>query len=134
MEYAHPNFSKNFLYGLATLTDDYEEGTYRRFLNTFGTHYVRQATMGALFGQQTEITFDSWSHMVSDGIDIGAYANFGAIASVNASLNYNNTASEYWTENTVERRIYSRGAAPPTDGNGQSWMQNTITEPNTLVS
>ena len=63
-EYIHPIFGKNFIFGLATLSEEYDEPKYRRFLNTFGTHYIKKATMGAVYGLQAEYTADDWSTMV----------------------------------------------------------------------
>ena len=50
--------------------------------------------MGAIYGEQSMISRDSWSNMVQDNFDIGLYAGSSAIASVNASLNYNNQQLE----------------------------------------
>ena len=85
-EYVYPPFHRNFLGGLSTLTDEYDEAVYRRFIKTFGTHYVTHANMGSMYGQQSEITYENWSKMISDGLDIGAYAKFGALGSANFSL------------------------------------------------
>ena len=69
--------------------------------------------MGALFGEQSMVSQESYSEMVSDGIDIQLYAGFSAIANVNSSFGYNVTASETFKKYTKEQLIYSRGAAPP---------------------
>ena len=67
---------------------------FHRFIKAFGTHYISQSTMGALFGEQSMISSESWSEMVSNGVNINAAAGFSAIANINASLNYNNTETE----------------------------------------
>ena len=45
-----------------------------RFLDNYGTHYVVQADMGALFGEQSMISAKNYNEMVGNGIDINAYA------------------------------------------------------------
>ena len=50
--------------------------------------------MGALYGEQSMISSESWSQMVQNNFDIGLYASFSAIGSINASLNYNKTEAE----------------------------------------
>ena len=50
--------------------------------------------MGALYGEQSMISSESWSEMVQNNFDIGLYASFSVIDSINASLNYNNSVAE----------------------------------------
>ena len=100
-----------------------------RFINAFGTHYVTKANMGALYGEQTMINRESYTTMVSDGIDIDLFAGFSAIFSVNSSLDINITATEIFKSYSKEQILYSRGAAPPTDGNSLAWMTKTFEEP-----
>ena len=54
--YSKPALHADFAGGLASLPKTYNEEKYDAFLTAFGTHYVRKATMGALFGQQSEVT------------------------------------------------------------------------------
>ena len=53
---------------------------FKRFVNEFGTHYVKHANMGAFYGMQSEISHDNWYKMVNNGFDIGLYASYGAKA------------------------------------------------------
>lgn len=39
---------EDFYVSLMDLPEQYDFGTYSRFLNTFGTHYVTQGTMGGM--------------------------------------------------------------------------------------
>ena len=128
-EYTMPTFHRNFVGGLKSLTELYDEGVYRRFLNTFGTHYVKKTIMGAVYGQQSEITYENWSKMVSDGLDIGLYAGIAAMASANFSINSNTTEAETFNKYTKDQRMYSKGATPPSDGKPESWMQSIIESP-----
>ena len=56
MRFAPPPYSRNFEGGLRYLTEEYDEEIYLEFIDAFGTHYVKHADMGSLFGQQVEIT------------------------------------------------------------------------------
>ena len=103
-----------------------------RFIKAFGTHYISKSTMGALFGEQSMFDSESWSEMVSNGVDINLAAGFSAIANINASLNYNNTETETFKRFSKEQLIYSRGAVPPADGKPLTWAQSSIEEPNVL--
>ena len=97
-----------------------------RFIKAFGTHFVSKSTMGALFGEQSMFDSESWSEMVSNGVDINLAAGFSAIANINASLNINNTETETFKRFSKEQLIYSRGAVPPADGKPLTWAQSSI--------
>ena len=88
--------------------------------------------MGALFGEQSMINRESYSNMISDGLNIGFYAGFSALDAVNASFHYNNTESETFKKYVKEQNVYSRGAAPPGDLNPFTWVSNTYEEPMVL--
>jgi len=132
-DFIMPPFHKNFIAGLGTLTEEYNPSVYRRFIKAFGTHFISKSTMGALYGEQSMISSESWSEMVQNNFDIGLYASFSVIDSINASLNYNNSVAETFKRYTKEQLIYSRGAAPPSDGKPLTWAQSTIEEPNVLA-
>ena len=53
----------------------YDVEKYRHFINTFGTHYIKEANMGALYGQQSTISSESWGRMVNQDLDISASAS-----------------------------------------------------------
>ena len=53
----------------------YDVEKYRQFINTFGTHYIKEANMGALYGQQSTISSESWGRMVNQNLDISASAS-----------------------------------------------------------
>ena len=54
---------------------NYDVEKYRQFINTFGTHYIKEANMGALYGQQSTISSESWGRMVNQDLDISASAS-----------------------------------------------------------
>ena len=58
-----------------TYHKNYTVEKYRQFINTFGTHYIKEANMGALYGQQSTISSESWGRMVNQNLDISASAS-----------------------------------------------------------
>ena len=76
LHYDPPPLTKNFLTGVNSLPTNYEKSTYREFINNFGTHYIKDATMGALYGQQSFISSESWGKMVEQDIKIGVSAGY----------------------------------------------------------
>ena len=76
LEYSSPPLSQNFLDGLKSLKKDYNKEEYKRFIQTFGTHYIKTANMGATYGQQSEISSKSWKQMEEKHINISASAGY----------------------------------------------------------
>ena len=76
LDYDPPAFSQNFLNGAKSLSTKYSKTEYRRFIDTFGTHYVRMANMGATYGQQSEISSSSWKQMEDMDVNIKASAGY----------------------------------------------------------
>ena len=95
-EFLRPPFHRNFIAGLHSLTENYNENVYRRFIKSFGTHFVSSSTMGAIFGEQSMFTSDSWTYMVQNGWNIGAMASMSAgfSAGIDLSVNYNESERE----------------------------------------
>ena len=129
-KYVHPPFTRNFIGGLESLTEEYDEEVYREFVNSFGTHYVKHADMGAIYGQQSMFTLESWIEMEQKGIDVGLYADFSAMDSIGFNLsistNFNQKWYETWTQTKKELMAYSFGAPPPSSGSEEEWQQLVI--------
>jgi len=131
-KYAAPNFTQNFLNALQTLTDDYDENIYMSFISSFGTQYVKRATLGATYGEQSEYTYDSWLDLESKQIDVKLFANFHAMKSVgmetNTSTSWNQTSYETWQKSKKELKVYAIGAKPPS-GDVSQWQGLVVEEP-----
>lgn len=130
--YNLPPLTTNFKNGLATLTADAPESAYFDFIETFGTHYVKSATLGALFGQQSEITASAWAKMTEDKVDIKAaagYSGFGVAFNANFSHDSDKEEAEQFAKQTTSQLVYSIGSAPPTDKNELTWANSAIQSP-----
>ena len=129
-KYVHPPFHPNFIGGLESLTEEYDEQVYRDFVDSFGTHYIKDADMGAIYGQQSMFTQDGWMNMERKGIDIGLYADYSAMDSVGFNLSmstsFNQKWYEEWTEIKKEIMSYSYGAPPPLSGDDSEWHRLVI--------
>ena len=90
--------------------------------------------MGAIFGEQSMISSDSWTYMVEQGWNIGIMAGMSAgfSGNINMGIDYNETERETFDRYTKEQLLYSRGAPPPPDGNALTWASSTFEDPNVL--
>ena len=66
---------------------------YLHFFDEFGTHFVKKAHLGAMYGEQSEISAKSWNKMVDTGIDIKASASYSGA--------FNNDLFAQYTNKTV---------------------------------
>ena len=79
LHYEPPPLSNNFLKGVDTLPQNFEKKPYREFIKNFGTHYIKEATMGALYGQRSFVSSESWEKMVEQDINIDVSAGYSGI-------------------------------------------------------
>ena len=75
-DYSFPKFTANFETGVATLADDIN--AYYRFINAFGTHYMRQMKMGSRYSVFYKFNEDGYSRLLKEGISIEASASYSA--------------------------------------------------------
>jgi len=127
-----PKLSDDFRAAVGSLTEEYDEDIYLRVIRYFGTHYVSEAQMGALFGQQSKVSREAWSTMVENGFNINAGASFSAFG-VTASADFmsddDKKKAEEFSSKSTEQKIYTTGAAPPSDNNPMTWIQETKSSP-----
>ena len=74
-----PELSEDFINGLDSLPEDYDSRKYLRFIRYFGTHYIEQADMGARYGQQSQISHQSWGKMTDQEFHISASAGYSGM-------------------------------------------------------
>ena len=46
------------------------------YIKDFGTHYIKEVNMGALYGHQNKISKESWGRLKDQDINIGLYAGY----------------------------------------------------------
>ena len=69
-----PELSDGFKRALNELPLVGGEDKYFEFIRNFGTHYINEVEMGAMYGEQTEFSKESFDRMLERGIKIEAAA------------------------------------------------------------
>ena len=85
--------------------------------------------MGALFGEQARIKIEDYDSMVSDSIDINAFAKFSALALINATFGSHTVDVNTFHSYAHERQRYSKGAVPPSNVSDAYWLSKTHKNP-----
>ena len=65
-DYSFPKFTTNFENGVSTLAEDIN--SYYRFLDAFGTHYLKQMKMGSRYSVYYKFNEDGYSKLLKEGI------------------------------------------------------------------
>jgi hypothetical protein len=130
--YQLPALSANFQLGVGRLPLTYDEPVYLKFLTIFGTHVTTEVIMGALFGQESEITTVAWDKMINAGTNVSTTAGLAAY-SVNAGGDLT-TAQEKsdvqaFSSVTTTQSVYAVGALPPADGSVYTWAAGAMDSP-----
>ena len=86
--YDPPELSKDFTNAIDELPENYDKEQYMEFIESFGTHYIKQADMGALYGQQSQVSSKSWGRMTDEEISISASAGYSGIFETADFLSY----------------------------------------------
>lgn len=127
-----PPFSVNFRVMLSQLPLDYDSNreAYERFIDEFGTHYLKSANMGSTWGESSILTESSVSKLQSEGVNVKAAAKYSAMSySMGASLNLDKESEEKMSEfqSNAEQHVYSRGERPR--DNDKDWASTVAYNP-----
>jgi len=103
-----------------------------RFVQEFGTHYVKKVTMGSLYGEQIFITQEQRREMNNQNIDIRAAAEVSVATSSGAGgfgLNSNVQEAQEFLGRTSRKSVYARGAKPVGGGDIDLWLAYSSDNP-----
>lgn len=68
-----PSLTRNFIAALDSLGDDKKD--YYRFLDSFGTHYIRSIRLGSKYGYRYMFTDKDVKRLENDGISVSGAAS-----------------------------------------------------------
>ena len=143
MEYQKPDFSDTFKSFLRYVNETYSPGSpphpppmyeviYSRLFDTFGTHYIDKAVLGARYVNLFTMSASTYSNMVRQGVDVEFAASYsGPIASASASFG---TSTENQKQidtfkRSVHRESFPLGSVPPDDGDAEKWASTVKDNP-----
>ena len=136
--------SVNYPHVPITVTDDFaaavlslpllrDDQAYKRFIDTFGTHFTSRVTMGAKMVIRSEFDQLALARMEQNGlnVEVGAKLSFLNVASGGLAVE---TSSKRQQRLKFEglRKSYSAsylGSHPPSDGKWETWARSTAISP-----
>jgi hypothetical protein len=129
--FSPPPFTADFVKAVELAPTEYDSDFYLKIVQQYGTHYVVSADMGAVYGQQTEFTWERYTDMVSLLSDWSLYAKASFILSITASAGsgLQKNQSKTFESYISSRSVYSLGSKPPTTGKLDDWVQQAMGSP-----
>ena len=133
-QYGPPELADDFLNGLKTIDGKtWESGNkeYRAFIESFGTHYIKDALMGSRYTYILETSNSKYTQMLDKGVNIAAEASYSAVASlsVSSSLKTSSASHDEFEKNMSNKFVTSLGAPMPGNLEMESWFEQTKDEP-----
>jgi hypothetical protein len=132
--YDHPPVSSNFLAGVKSLPDSYDEDAYMNFLRDFGTHVVTQMILGGRWGWQSEFKLDDFKLLMDDSVDVSLYLGYAAQVKAGFKLEHNESTQLMTrvTSAISKNSSYSIGGEFKTDL--AEWQASVQTKPMPIKS
>jgi len=79
-----PKLSENFVMAINSLPEKYNENSYMEFIETYGTHFIKQVHMGARFACVTRFSQNGWKILMEKDINIGLAASLSGFGATGA--------------------------------------------------
>eukprot|EP00948_MAST-09A_sp_MAST-9A-sp1_P003743 g3743.t1 len=114
-----PELDPTFIKAVDTLLDDGTNESLVEFVQTYGTHYTKQITMGAKATLLFSLEESAYAQFSSSGYDISAAmgVSFGKFGGFNGHTNVNENDESYQQFNSVQKKsiiscVGAQGACP----------------------
>jgi hypothetical protein len=135
-QYSPPPLSDNFINALKTIDGKTWENSnkeYRAFIDSFGTHYLKDTLMGSRYTYILETSNTKFSQMVDKGMNIASNARYSAFLSLSVNVNTKTSLAtnnyEEFEKNISNKYVTSLGAPMPADLEMGSWFEKTKDDP-----
>ena len=97
-QYDPPKLSVDFMNGLKEidgLSWNSRKKEFRKFIDSFGTHYIKETLMGSRYTYILETSNSKYNSMVEKGFNMSAEASYSAIVSLSVKATLNKASSNY---------------------------------------
>ena len=101
----------------------------RSFVEDFGTHVAFRMTLGARFGQQSELSASYVQSQSQQDIKAGAKASAFNAINAEASFLSDIEQGEQFAGNSSSQSLFTMGSVPPKNGDATTWASKGIHDP-----
>jgi hypothetical protein len=126
-----PSFDDDFLIWLSKLDASDSNTTYIEFMDRFGTHFLSEATFGARFSNEYEMSMSNFHSIKETQYSASARASFIGKISIGAdfSLEISQRQAAQEFSKRVQTHTKTVGAAPPSNGDALTWASEVKDNP-----
>lgn len=119
----------SFVSKLPSVVGEKSNTSYSQFIDTYGTHFAKQVSMGGQFGYLSLFNTSSVVNMVSSQFDMSAMAGYSADYAIHGSSDktINQTLVKRFNEARLEVTVLYSGGSPPqkvSDWNVTQWYNS----------
>ncbi|KAJ7373975.1 hypothetical protein OS493_009303 [Desmophyllum pertusum] len=126
-----PKPSDEFIASLKKWENNPSEENIRNLVDNYGTHFITDVVMGAKFGEESQVTTESYEKMVSDGLDVGTAAGYSGSfsAGVTTETSSEKEQREKFESSRSSKTTYSYGSNIPASGDATTWASTSSDDP-----
>ena len=126
-----PHPSDEFIASLQKCEKDPSEVNLRNLVDNYGTHFLTDVVMGSKFGEESQVTTESYEKMVSDGLDVGTAAGYSGSfsAGVTTETSSEKEQREKFESSRSSKTTYSYGSNIPASGDATIWASTSSDDP-----
>ena len=127
-----PNLSQNFINGVTSLDEEYDQDDYVNFIQNFGTHFISHFKMGARYGFISRVTHNNYIKLLTMNINvpIAASASYAGFTLGTTSLTkHDQELAEEFNKARTDYKTFSLGKQFPSDGKPETWANDSLNDP-----
>ncbi|WAR31840.1 PV21-like protein [Mya arenaria] len=126
-----PPFDPTFLHWIHKLNNSDSVGDYLDFFTKYGTHYPTEMTFGARFMKEHKMQSNDYETKQSQGINVAVQASYSGLFSAGGGFNLDSSQRQQASDfsKSVETTTITIGAAPPADGEANTWAATVQSNP-----
>ena len=127
-----PKLSQNFINGVDTLKEQYNQDDYVNFIQNFGTHFIANFKMGARYGFISKMTVDNYTKLLIKNINVSAAASAsyaGVTAGTSSQTKHDQELAEEFNKARTDYKTFSLGKQFPSDGKPETWANDSLNDP-----
>ena len=139
--YSPPLFTTDFINGVQQLPTSFNTSTqdaFWKFINSFGTDYSQEMSMGGRYGQQSQMSREQYTTFTSSNLDISvsaSYSGWFSSAAVNAmATQQKQEANDFITQTMSQSEFFVGGSLNlPVNYSVSEWVPTCQKDPMPLT-
>ena len=129
--YNPPEFTTGFKNAVIGLNNDSNSEDFNKFINNFGTHFLKTTHMGARYGKEAEITKTTREKLDQEGFDfnLAMGLHFKIKLGMEVNVTKKKEVEETFSKYGIHTKTIKAGTPIPKKGEVREWANRVIQNP-----